>query len=493
MQRRPVTSPELNILYAWQEQTRDAAHSSPLRQQIVREESTLLPRFGAQYTKLLSLPRHARRALQRQWKRSLAGIALLMALGTQPALAATINVGGQCTLVRAIVSANNNSSPQGFCRPGGSADRIVLPRNSTQTLTRVDNADSFYGPAGLPTIRSDITIVGNGSTIRRAPSAPAFRIVNVARGADLTLQQTTVSGARSFSAMFAFRSNITLSNSTISGNSGDGVAVDTRSNLIISNSTISRNAGVGVQFGQGSGGPITNSTIADNRDGGVSVGLYAVANVTGSTISGNSTESDGGGIYALGRLRLSNSTVSNNSATSGGGIYLQTNSNESGVELTDCTITGNSASRSGGGLHVSYTGGSSYFAELSRTMVSGNTAPGGPEVYLDTRGPEGITASNFNIFGHSGNAGVIGFAPGTTDIVPTQPLSGVLNTSLTNNGGRTLTHALVNGSPAIDAVNDGTCPPPATDQRGVSRPRDGNGDGGPACDIGAVEALGSAL
>src|SRR5215218_5623019 len=48
---------------------------------------------------------------------------------------------------------------------------------------------------------------------------------------------------------------------------------------------------------------------------------------------------------------------------------------------------------------------------------------------------------------------------------------------------------LVTGSPAIDAVNNGTCPPPATDQRGIGRPQDGNGDGGPACDIGTYELV----
>ncbi len=48
-------------------------------------------------------------------------------------------------------------------------------------------------------------------------------------------------------------------------------------------------------------------------------------------------------------------------------------------------------------------------------------------------------------------------------------------------------HALIAGGPAIDAVSDGTCPPSTTDQRGVIRPQDGNGDGGPACDIGSYE------
>ena len=55
---------------------------------------------------------------------------------------------------------------------------------------------------------------------------------------------------------------------------------------------------------------------------------------------------------------------------------------------------------------------------------------------------------------------------------------------LQNNGGPTDTHALLEGSVAIDAgVN---CPPPATDQRGMSRP-DGDAMGRGDCDVGAVE------
>jgi hypothetical protein len=58
--------------------------------------------------------------------------------------------------------------------------------------------------------------------------------------------------------------------------------------------------------------------------------------------------------------------------------------------------------------------------------------------------------------------------------------------SLADNGGPTLTHALLAGSDAIDA--GGACPPPAIDQRGALRPADGDGDTSSACDIGAFEA-----
>ena len=122
---------------------------------------------------------------------------------------------------------------------------------------------------------------------------------------------------------------------------------------------------------------------------------------------------------------------------------------------------------------------------MKGTIISGNSAPEGSETFA--RSVRYVTAGNFNIFGHNGSSGVEGFSPGTTDIVPSRPLSEILDTGLANNGGPTRTHALVAGSPAVDAINDGTCPPPAKDQRGVRRPQDGNGDGGPACDIGSVE------
>jgi hypothetical protein len=45
-------------------------------------------------------------------------------------------------------------------------------------------------------------------------------------------------------------------------------------------------------------------------------------------------------------------------------------------------------------------------------------------------------------------------------------------------------HVLIRGSPAIEAVNDGTYPPPDKDQDGVLRPYDGNGEVELGCDNG---------
>jgi len=74
-----------------------------------------------------------------------------------------------------------------------------------------------------------------------------------------------------------------------------------------------------------------------------------------------------------------------------------------------------------------------------------------------------------------------GFSPANGSMPNTDPLLGPLQ----DNGGLTWTHALLWGSPAIDAGDNAQCPP--TDQRGITRPFDGNWDGLAVCDIGSFE------
>jgi hypothetical protein len=277
------------------------------------------------------------------------------------------------------------------------------------------------------------------------------------------LLNTTVSGAKGEYAISSgfYEENIKLINSTVSGNSGGGISVF-RGGL-----------------------DLINSTLSDNTGSGGIVLEYADAKIVNSTITGNTSNRYGGGLLVddKGSATIENSTFSGNAARfGGGGIEVAYNAR---VSLSHTTVTGNSGP-TGGGIDV----GESYDANylyIEHSIVSGNLGARGREINVGRERYAYVRAGAFNVFGFSGDSGVEGFTPEATDIVPTQPRDGVVNPTLANNGGLTLTHTLVKGSPAIDAVNDGTCPPPAVDQRGFARPQDGDGDGGPACDIGSFE------
>lgn len=286
---------------------------------------------------------------------------------------------------------------------------------------------------------------------------------------------------------------VTIDKSIISRN-GCGVYASYSDSFVVKNSTISSNADDGARAFLYSSLRITNCTVSENGGAGVSVNQSGAV-IANSTISGNSgsehVESGspplgrfGGGVYAGygAGVSLTNSTISGNTADRGGGIYLY--GNNGAATITHSTITRNTATE-GGGMFIGNTFSSSF--SFKRTLFTGNSASKGREVLLNNPDYGSPTVGSFNLFGFAGNSGIVGFTPAITDVVPAQPLDAILKPTLANNGGPTQTHALVAGSVAIDAVNDGTCPPPATDQRGIKRPRDGNGDGGPACDIGSFE------
>src|SRR5206468_1847602 len=128
------------------------------------------------------------------------------------------------------------------------------------------------------------------------------------------------------------------------------------------------------------------------------------------------------------------------------------------VTLKNSTFTGNSADSGGSSF---YNDGSMGIVQLTNTIL--NASAGGN--VFNNGGM--VTSLGYNLSNDDGGGYLIG--PG--DQINTDPLLGPLQ----NNGGPTLTHALLPGSPAIDAGNPNFTPPPFDDQRGPGFPRVVNG------------------
>jgi hypothetical protein len=286
-----------------------------------------------------------------------------------------------------------------------------------------------------------------------------------------------------------------MTGTTVNGNTaayeGGGLYL-TGTPSTISGSTISNNS-LTDDDSEGGGiylhtGPLTvvTSTISGNTlasgtsmGGGIASWSSEGLKVISSTLSSNSAPS-GGGIFISGPMTMTNSTLSANTAfdasqLGGGGLLVY---NATTITLTNMTITSNTSASAGGGLEANHIYAR---VNMTNTLIAGNTAVTEPD--CDNSG--NATAS-YNLIRQSSHcAGVTNGINGNQVGTAASPLNPIIGT-LANNGGSTLTHALLVGSPAIDAGNPTQATCPATDQRGTVRPAFTR------CDIGAYEYNGAA-
>ena len=229
--------------------------------------------------------------------------------------------------------------------------------------------------------------------------------------------------------------------------------------------------GAGIYSGDGATLNLVDSSVVNNQAGWSGGGVYSFFNTTTtierSTIAGNVSGDVGGGLRLLGNAEINNSTISGNESTGwyGGALFMT----DGVVNMNNTTIVDNvSPPFASAAVFVGTFGPGSATLNFGNSIIAQNITEG---CFLAPfgAGPVAINSLGNNVF-----------SDGTCNpVVTDQVVADAGVDVLADNGGPTLTHALLAGSAAIDAANTAVCP--ATDQRGVARPQ------GAGCDVGAFE------
>lgn len=421
----------------------------------------------------------------------------------------TGSANGICTLRAAIDESNAFAG----------ADVINLPED---TYT-IQTGASYTNSSGSFFVTDEVDIIGQNATTTILDANNLDRVMVVSASGIINISNVTIqngfagtSGAGGGIAASGPSLQLSINNSIIRNNQANtGAGLSTFSPVLsisLENCLIENNTGIAAPSGPSSnGGGINFST-----------GLLTV---TKSTIR-NNTSNFGGGIFTIGDIVLVASTVSENTSTvppainggfGGGGLHIGSGSNGSLIAINS-TISGNRAYTSGAGIlmvngtasifnttitnniadsdsdNVGYGGGiiASYSSpgpsiNISNSIIAGNS--GGQQ------GPDCndlnilITSLGYNLIGDATDCN---FSAGTGDLIGDAVTQiDPLLSALSDNGGSTLTHALISGSAAIDAGNPTGCNDNygsqiVNDQRDLPRHVDG-GSGSNRCDIGAFE------
>jgi hypothetical protein len=357
----------------------------------------------------------------------------------------------------------------------------------------------FNAPGGTAALNG-CTFSGNHASRGDSPQGGGGSVVNggTLTASDCSFSGNTANGGAVGGAVFnaplaaGVVPILTLNNCTLTGNESElhggalaNAGIAALNGCVLFNNSAAQDGGAIANVRLTEVRPVMTldrCTVVGNGalSGGGIVNTGADLNLIRSTVNGN-IAADGAGIYNQRFVIIEgplppqpsilfggNSTLSDNRAFRGGAVL-----NEGQALLQNCTLANNRAEE-GGGVRNDFGA----VVKVGNTLLAHNGV--GLNGFNEIGGFIESLGSNLDSDGSLGLAAA-GDQSGT-QAAPLDPKIGPLQ----NNGGPTQTHALLSGSPAIDA-GDGTLAPGLTDQRGFGRIADGNGDGVAVIDIGAYE------
>jgi hypothetical protein len=371
---------------------------------------------------------------------------------------------GTCSLRAAIMKAN---------QVGGS-NIIHLPAGTYALTIPIPISGSDGEAVGDLNITSSLAIIGQGADRTFISANQIDRVLDISPG------------------QFVSLSDVTIRAGLKQGSDGGGIrnaGITTIARCVIEDNYVGSGNGAGI-YSTGSL-DITRSTIRENRvlsggDGG-GIDILGTAIIRESTISNNDAR-NGGGIFVRPLTQfvyVINSTISGNVAYNyGGGIYSVDFGAGDVVGLYNASVVGNDASTDtgdagqGGGVYANVGNGARFI--IANTLIANNTI-NDHDAFNDCVGV--VDAYGFNLFS-------LAVTPGCTFHGNGNTAWGEVNTAgigpLQDNGGFTLTHALLPNSEAINNTTSQGCIDQnaallSTDQRGEPRVM------GVRCDVGAFE------